>query len=99
MNYRVKKILSVFLLIASYSINAEDSYIEIGITDVDSWNSVPTGVLIPLEVLPFPDFVDDSNRSRKFVSFPKKLDDDFYLLGSHTETKPIPFLLSITQTS
>ncbi|MBT4208978.1 hypothetical protein HOE22_11675 [Candidatus Woesearchaeota archaeon] len=86
----MKEILLVFLLIASYPINAEDSYIEIGITDVGSWNSVPAGALVGLEGLPFPDFVDDSNRNRKFVSFHKKLDDDFYLLGSHTETKSIP---------
>ena len=83
----MKKILSVFLLIASYPINAEDSYIEIGVTDVGSWNSLPGSVGFDGQT--FAGIVDNSNRSRKFVSFHKELNNDFYLLGSYTKTKTI----------
>jgi hypothetical protein len=83
----VKKILSAFLLIASYSVNAENSYIEIGTTNVGSWNSIPS--VTRDYGITFPDIVDNSNRSRKFVSFHKELNNDFYLLGSYTKTKTI----------
>lgn len=83
----MKKILSAFLLIASYSVNAENSYIEIGTTNVGSWNSIPS---VTWDYgITFPDIVDNSNRSRKFVSFHKELNNDFYLLGSYTKTKTI----------
>ena len=82
----MKKILSVFLLIASYSVNAEENYIEIGITDVGSWSSLPS-CCVGFDGQPLPDIVDNSNRSRKFISFYKELNDGFYLLGSYTKTK------------
>ena len=85
----MKKILSVFLLITSCSVNAVNNYIEIGITDVGSW-SLLSGSSIGPEGLPYNPNIDNSHRSRKFISFNKELDNDFYLLGSHTETKTIP---------
>ena len=69
------KPLLALIFVISLSANAEESYIEIGITDVGSWDTLNN-------------WIEDANtRSRKFVSFHKELDDNFYLLGSYTRTK------------
>lgn len=85
----MKKLLLTLILI-SHTAYANNNYIEIGVSNVGSWNSIPTGALIGLEGLPFPDFIDNSNRSRGFISFHKALNDSFYLLGSYAKTKSTP---------
>ena len=83
------KPLLALIFVISLSANAEDNYVEFGVTNVGSWNSIPsTGK--DFNGQKYPDIVDSSNRDRKFVSFHKELNDNFYLLGSHTETKTIP---------
>jgi len=69
------KPLLALIFVISLSANAEGDYIEFGVTDVGSWDTLNN-------------WIEDANtRSRKFVSFHKELDDNFYLLGSYTRTK------------
>ena len=60
------------MLTVNISANADD-YIEFGVTDLDSWRGGFT-------------YGDNTKRKRKFVEFHKELNNDFYLLGSHTKT-------------
>jgi len=66
------KILISFLLLASFSVNADD-YVEFGVTDLSSWEGGFTSG-------------DTSKRKRQFIEFHKELKNYFYLLGSHTKT-------------
>ena len=68
------KILIPFLLLASFSVNA-DNYVELGVTDLGSWEDGR-----------FFGYGDASKRKRQFIEFRKELNNDFYLLGSHTKT-------------
>ncbi len=60
------------MLLASFSVNA-DNYVELGVTDLGSWRGGFT-------------YGDNSKRKRQFIEFHKELNNDFYLLGSHTKT-------------
>lgn len=77
-NHYMKNVLLSMLLTLGCVVNAEDNYIEIGVTDVGSWDDYGNGSWV---------VQDSSHRSRQFISFHKELDNDFYLLGSHTKTK------------